>query len=71
MLPFYFLQNTLPVKHKQFDFAWILYGCETWSLTRTEGPRLRVFVNRVLREIFGPNWVEVRETGENYIMKSM
>jgi hypothetical protein len=32
----------------------VLYGCETWSLTLTEEHRLRVFVNRVLRRIFGP-----------------
>ena len=32
----------------------VLYGCETWSLTLTEDRRLRVFENRVLRRIFGP-----------------
>jgi hypothetical protein len=32
----------------------VLYGCETWSLTLREECRLRVFVNRVLRRIFGP-----------------
>jgi hypothetical protein len=31
-----------------------LYGCKTWSLTLREERRLRVFVNRVLRRIFGP-----------------
>jgi hypothetical protein len=31
-----------------------LYGCETWYLTLREEQRLRVFVNRVLRRIFGP-----------------
>jgi hypothetical protein len=39
----------------------LLYGCETWSLTLREEHRLRVFENRVLR-IFGPKWDEV--TGE-------
>jgi hypothetical protein len=33
----------------------VLYGCETWSLTLREEQRLRVFENRVLRRIFGPN----------------
>jgi hypothetical protein len=28
-----------------------MYGCETWSLTLREEQRLRVFENRVLREI--------------------
>jgi hypothetical protein len=32
----------------------LLYGCEIWSLTLREEPRLRVFENRVLRRIFGP-----------------
>jgi hypothetical protein len=39
-----------------------LYGCETWSLTLREEHRLRVFENRVLRRIFGPEGVE--EKGE-------
>jgi hypothetical protein len=38
-----------------------LYGCETWSLTLREEHRLRVFVNRVLRKIFGPKRDEVIE----------
>jgi hypothetical protein len=40
----------------------VLYGCETWSVTLREEQRLRVFKNRVLRRIFGPNRDEV--TGE-------
>jgi hypothetical protein len=31
------------------------YGCETWSLTLRDEHRLRVFENKVLRRIFGPN----------------
>ena len=31
-----------------------IVGCETWSLTLREERRLRVFENRVLRQIFGP-----------------
>jgi len=37
----------------------VLYGCETWSLTLREEHRLRVFENRVLRRIFGPERDEV------------
>jgi hypothetical protein len=37
----------------------VLYGCETWSLTLREEHRLRVFENRVLRNIFGPKRDEV------------
>jgi hypothetical protein len=40
----------------------VLYGCETWSVTLREEHRLKVFENRVLREIFGPKRDEV--TGE-------
>jgi hypothetical protein len=40
----------------------VLYGCETWSLTLREEHRLRVFENRVLRRIFGPERDEL--TGE-------
>jgi len=36
-----------------------LYGCETWSLTWKVECRLRVFENRVLRRIFGPDRDEV------------
>jgi hypothetical protein len=40
----------------------VLYGCETWSLTLRDERRLRVFENRVLRRIFGPKMDKV--TGE-------
>jgi hypothetical protein len=40
----------------------VLCGCETWSLTLREEPRLRVSENRMLRRIFGPKSDEV--TGE-------
>ena len=39
----------------------VLYGCETWSLTLREERRLRVFENRMLRRIFGPKRDEVTE----------
>ena len=32
----------------------MLYGCEAWSFTLWEERRLRVFENRILRQIFGP-----------------
>jgi hypothetical protein len=35
------------------------YGCETWSLTLREEQKLKVFENRVLRRIFGPERGEV------------
>ena len=30
-----------------------LYGCETWSLTSRQEHRLRVFENKVFKNIFG------------------
>jgi len=38
----------------------VSYGCETWSVILREVRRLRLFVNRVLRRIFGPKRDEVR-----------
>jgi len=49
----------------------VLYGCETWSLTLTEERRLRIFGNRVLRRIFGPERDEETGSRENYIMRSL
>ena len=40
----------------------VLYECETWSLVLREERSLRLFVNRVLRRIFGPKRDEM--TGE-------
>jgi len=40
----------------------VLCGCETWSFSFRGERRLRVFENRVLRRIFGPQRDEV--TGE-------
>jgi hypothetical protein len=40
--------------YKTIILPLVLYGCETWSLTLSEEHRLRVFENRVLRRIFGP-----------------
>jgi hypothetical protein len=44
-----------------------MYGCKTWSLTLREEHRLRVFENRVLRRIFGPEREE-DGSGEKCIM---
>jgi hypothetical protein len=40
--------------YKTIILPFVLYGCETWSLTLREEHTLRVFENRVLRRIFGP-----------------
>jgi hypothetical protein len=48
--------------YKTIILPFVLYGCETWSLTLRAERRLRVFKNRVLRRIFVPKRDEV--TGE-------
>jgi hypothetical protein len=48
-------RNVKVEKYKTIILTVVLYGCETWSLTLREEHRLRVFENRVVRRIFGPN----------------
>jgi hypothetical protein len=49
------LSKNLKIKiYKTVILPVVLYGCETWSLNLREEHRLRVFENRVLRRIFGP-----------------
>jgi hypothetical protein len=50
----------LRLKHSSVSLPVVLYGCETWSVTLREEHRLRVFENRVLREVFGAKSEEVR-----------
>jgi hypothetical protein len=45
--------------HRTIILQVVLYGCEIWLLTLREECRLRVFENRVLRRIFGPQRDEV------------
>jgi hypothetical protein len=54
------LSRSVKVKiYETIILTFVLYGCDTWSLTLREEHRLRVFGNRVLRKIFGPNRNEV------------
>jgi hypothetical protein len=49
------ISKNLKIKiYKTVILPFVLYGCETWSLTLGEEHRLRVFENRVLRRIVGP-----------------
>jgi hypothetical protein len=45
--------------HITIILPFVVYGCETWSLTLGEELRLSVFENRVLRDISGANRDEV------------
>jgi hypothetical protein len=60
LLSSYLLCRNLKVKtYQTVILPVVLYGCETWSLTLREEHRLRVFDNRVLRKMFGPDRDEV------------
>jgi hypothetical protein len=53
------ISKNLKIKiYKTVILPVVLCGCEIWSLTLGEEHRLRVFVNRVLRRIFGPKMEE-------------
>ena len=51
------IQNSKNQDIQNYNF--VLYGCETWSLTLREERKLGVFENRVLRRVFGPKRDEV------------
>jgi hypothetical protein len=71
LLPFSSEPKNVKIKiYQNIILPVVLYGCETWSVILREEHRLRVFENRVLRRIFGPTRNEVREVGENCIMRS-
>jgi hypothetical protein len=48
------IQKYKPEDSQNYNFACILYRCETWSIRLREENRLRVFESRVYRRIFGP-----------------
>jgi hypothetical protein len=53
LLSYRLLSRNVKVKiYKTIILPFVLYGCETWSLTLREEHRLGVFENRVLRRIF-------------------
>ena len=55
-------KNTEITIYRIIILAFLLYGCETWSVTLREEHRLRLCEKRLLRRIFGPKRDEV--TGE-------
>ncbi|KAJ4429502.1 hypothetical protein ANN_21671 [Periplaneta americana] len=61
------IRGSYPHPHEMFirhntRLSRVLYDCETWTITLREVQRLKVFENKVLREIFGAKRDEV--TGE-------
>jgi hypothetical protein len=54
------LSKNVKIKiYKTLIAPFVLYGCETWSLSLREEHRLRVSEKRVMRRIFGPKRNEV------------
>jgi hypothetical protein len=60
---FFSLSKNLKIKiYRTINLPFVMYGCETWSLTLREERRLRVLENRVLWRIL---WLKRHEvTGE-------
>ena len=60
------LSKLLKIKiYTVINFPFVLYGCETWSVTMAEKTKMSVSENRVLMRIFGPRSDEVtREWGK-------
>jgi hypothetical protein len=54
LLPHLLSRNVKVRIYKTAILRFVLYGCETWSVMLREEHRLRVFENRVVRKIFGP-----------------
>jgi hypothetical protein len=63
-------KNTKIKIYRNIILPFVLYGCETWSLTLREERKLRVFENRLLRGIFGPRKFEVNGGGGKCIMRT-
>ena len=54
------LSKNLKIKmYRTISLPVVLYWCETWCLSLREEHRLRVFENRVLKEVFGPKGEEL------------
>jgi len=65
------LSKNLKIKiYRNIILPFVLYECETWSLTLREERKLRVFENMVLRRIFGPRRDEITRNGEDCITRS-
>jgi len=63
------LPKSVKIKiHTTLTLHVVLYGCETWSLTRREELWLRVFEIRVLRIISGSKRERQHRIEEDYIM---
>ena len=66
LLPYSLLLENIKIKmYRTIILPVVLHGSETWSLTMRKEHRLKVFKNRLLRKIFGPERDKVTEMEEN------
>jgi hypothetical protein len=45
----------------------LMYGCESWSLTKNEGNEINIFERKIQRKIYGPT---IMEFGVSDIIKN-
>jgi hypothetical protein len=69
-LSFSLLSKNLKIKIPETTILLLLYGWGTWCLTLKEEYRLKMYENRVLRRIFGPEEGLSDKCGEDCIMRS-
>jgi hypothetical protein len=66
LLSSHLLSKSLKMRiYKTVILPVVLYGCETWYLKLREDHRLGVFLNRVLKRMFGPKMDERMERWRN------
>jgi hypothetical protein len=59
----------LSVIIKNHNFAFTVYGCETWSFKLTEKHRLRTVKNKVAKYILGLRGVYLQDEEENSVIE--
>jgi hypothetical protein len=68
---YFSVQNLLPSSLLSQNKQLKIYRTIIKFLTLKEESRMGVFKNRGMRKIFGPKRDEAKESGENYIMRSI
>jgi hypothetical protein len=50
-------KNTKCKVYKTLTRPVVLYGCESWTFTKKEEEKLKMFERKILRKIYGPSCV--------------
>jgi hypothetical protein len=59
--------NIITILYRTIILPFVLYGCETWSVTLRAGHRLRVLENRVLMKLLEPKREEIAGEGRKIL----